>query len=112
MAKKSRYATKSSIESLELIDNILGNRLTFGSALKANRLAEEMTQEQLGRKAKVSRQYIHQLETGARNPSVEQAVRFSRIFGMLEDQFIVLALQAQLTDAGITKKWVSLKDIS
>lgn len=113
MAKddKNRYLTKNSADSLKTLDKLAGIPLTFGSALKANRLAEEMSQSELGAKIGVSRQYIHQLETGNRNPSVEQAVRIAKVFGMPEDQFVELALQVQVEKAGLQKAVVLKKVI-
>jgi DNA-binding XRE family transcriptional regulator len=86
-----------------------GGPISFGAALKANRVAEEMSQDEVGKKIDVSRQCIHQLETGARSSSVEQAVKLAKVFGMLEDQFVELALQNQIERAGIKKKVVTLK---
>jgi DNA-binding XRE family transcriptional regulator len=110
--RKKQYASSGTKQSVEAVEKIAGASLTFRAALKSSRLAEEMTQDELGKEIGVSRQYIHQLETGARSPSVEQAVKLANVFGMIQDQFVELALQNQIEKAGIKKKVVSLKKIS
>jgi transcriptional regulator with XRE-family HTH domain len=109
--KKKQYASTSTKQSLKMVEKMTGGPMTFGAALKANRLSEEMSQEDVGEKIGVSRQYIHQLEVGDRSPSVEQAIKLAKVFGMIEDQFVELALQNQVEKAGIKKKVVTLKKL-
>lgn len=111
MGSKKQYSSKSTKQSIQLVEEIAGGPLTFGEALKANRLAEEMSQNAVGKAIGVSRQYIHQLEAGERSPSVEQAIKLARVFEMIEDQFVELALQAQVDRAGLKEKRVTLKKL-
>ena len=63
------------------IDNII-RRLRFDSG--------EMTQEELARRAGVTRQTIIALEAGKYLPSLPLAIRISRVFGKnVEEVFLV-----------------------
>jgi len=49
----------------------------------------------------ISRQHLHQLETGQKSVSPERAVRFARLLGQSESYFLQLALQDLANDSGI-----------
>ena len=50
----------------------------LGSKLRAARLTAEMTQEQLAIRAKVSREYVSQLERDLKSPTVDVLFRLCR----------------------------------
>lgn len=58
------------------------------NSLKERRAAAGLTQEELGRKAGVSRQTIISIEGGRYDPSLELALRLGRLLGArVEDIF-------------------------
>jgi putative transcriptional regulator len=54
----------------------------------------EMTQEELARRAGVSRQTIIAIEKGKYNPSVGLALRIARVFGVAVDEVFSLGDEA------------------
>ena len=73
--KKSKGSSASDSE-----ERILGNRLTFGTAVEGLRVGEGYSQAAFA-KARVSRQYLCDVEKGRRLVSPEQAARFAKAFG-------------------------------
>jgi transcriptional regulator with XRE-family HTH domain len=75
--------------------------LSFGQLLAALRESEEQTLSQFAERIGVSRQHLHQLESGQKRVSPERAVRFARALGHSEIYFVQLALQDLVDDAGV-----------
>lgn len=84
--------------------------LSFGQLLAGLRDAEGQTLEELAARLRVSRQHLHQLETGRKRVSPERAVRFARALGHSETYFLQLALQDLVNDAGVSAK-VEVKEV-
>jgi antitoxin HigA-1 len=78
--------------------------LSFGQLLSALREADKQTLTQFAARIGISRQHLHQLETGRKRVSPERAVRFARILGHNEIYFVQLALQDLVNDAGMSAK--------
>ena len=51
---------------------------TFGRSLRSNRKQRKLSQDDLAEAAKLSRNYISDIERGVRNPSLLALVRLSR----------------------------------
>jgi transcriptional regulator with XRE-family HTH domain len=94
--KKRNAVTNSFLTSL--------NRaaLTFGQLLASLRQADEVGLAQFAAMLDISRQHLHQLETGQKSVSPERAVRFARLLGQSESYFLQFALQDLANDSGIT----------
>ena len=63
---------------------------TFGRSLRSNRKQRKLSQDDLAEAAKLSRNYVSDIERGVRNPSLLALVRLSRALrlplrDMLED---------------------------
>lgn len=63
---------------------------TFGRAMRSHRLKRKLSQDDLALAAKLSRNYVSDIERGVRNPSLLALVRLSRALrlplrDMLED---------------------------
>ena len=54
----------------------------FGKIVRTRRRALDMSQEELGERAKLNRGYISDIERGLRNPSLEVIDRISSSLGM------------------------------
>ena len=63
-----------------------------------------MTVDRLAGEAGVSRQHLHQLESGQKRVSPERAVRFAHVLGHSELYFVQLALQDLVNDAGVSAR--------
>lgn len=70
--------------------------LTFARAIKAHRLGEELTQVEMAKILKISKQALNDLEHGRKLPSIRRAVQIAKKMGLLEDLFVQLVLQDQI----------------
>ena len=95
--------TKKSKGSLasELEERVLGVRLTFGAAVEALRVGDEISQVAFARKLGVSRQYLCDVEKGRRLVSPEQAARFAKAFAHPPNVLVRLALQDAISASGL-----------
>lgn len=99
--KESRRK-KRNADTNVFLTSITGGVLTFGQLLASLRQADEVGLAQFAATLGVSRQHLHQLETGQKSVSPERAVRFARLLGQSESYFLQLALQDLANDPGIT----------
>lgn len=70
--------------------------LTFARLLKSHRLGEEMTQVEMAKLLKISKQGLNDLERGRKIPSIRRAVQIARKIGLMEDLIVQLVLQDQV----------------
>ena len=49
----------------------------------------------------ISRQHLHQIETGQKRVSPERAVRFAKLLGFSQTYFLQLALQDLANESGL-----------
>ncbi|HWU44961.1 MAG TPA: helix-turn-helix transcriptional regulator [Bdellovibrio sp.] len=70
--------------------------LTFARLLKSHRLGEELTQVEMAKKLRLSKQSLNDLEQGRKIPSIRRAVQIARKIGLLEDLLVQLVLQDQI----------------
>jgi addiction module HigA family antidote len=96
MAKK-----QASSSAIKLMERLTGGPLTFGKLLGAVRQGEELTLEAFAKQLGVSRQNLCDIEKGRKGVSPERAVRWARLLGYPEAQWLRLALQAELDAAGL-----------
>ena len=91
---------KNKSEAREFLESLRKGRLTFGQMIKSLRLADDISQVNLADKMGVSRAYLCDVEHGRRTVSIERAALFAKVMGYSESQFVALALEDQLLDAG------------
>jgi len=94
--KQSKGSSASDLER-----KILGGPLTFGAAVEALRIGEEISQAAFARKLKLSRQYLCDVEKGRRVVSPLQAARFAKAFGHPPHVLVRLALQDAVRASGL-----------
>jgi transcriptional regulator with XRE-family HTH domain len=92
-------ARKSS--AMQFLEKLTGGPLTFGRMLQSIRLGEEQSLDTFARLLEVSRTNLSDIEHGRRGVSVERAARWAELLGYSQPQFVRLALQAQLDQAGL-----------
>ena len=84
--------TKSKKIGLAEIEKQFGS-LTFGKLLKSHRLGEELTQVQMAKLLKISKQSLNDLEHGRKIPSIRRAVEIARKMQVMEELVVQLILQ-------------------
>jgi len=99
--KESRRKKRNAVTN-EFLTSLNGGALTFGQLLASLRQCDEAGLAQFAATLGISRQHLHQLETGEKSVSPERAVRFARLLGQSESLFLQLALQDLANDSGIT----------
>lgn len=92
---------KRNADTNAFLTSLNGGALTFGQLLASLRQAEESGLAQFAATLGISRQHLHQLETGQKSVSPVRAVRFARLLGQSESFFLQLALQDLANDSGI-----------
>jgi transcriptional regulator with XRE-family HTH domain len=106
MSSKKSPATARQINASTnaFLKALSGGRLTFGQLLSSIREADEQSLAQFAARLDISRQHLHQLESGAKRVSPERAVRFAQVLGYNELYFVQLALQDLVDEIGIDAK--------
>jgi transcriptional regulator with XRE-family HTH domain len=99
ITKKSKGSSASDLEQ-----RILKGPLTFGMAVEALRVGEELSQAEFARKLRISRQYLCDVEKGRRPVSLEQAAKFAKAFGHPPNVLVRLALQDAVRASGLKLK--------
>jgi transcriptional regulator with XRE-family HTH domain len=85
--------------------------MTVGLFLRAFREADGLSQTEFGKKLKLSRANVCDLEKGRKNIRPERAKQIAKILGVPETVLIQLALQDTLRDAKLNYT-VELKKVS
>jgi transcriptional regulator with XRE-family HTH domain len=97
-AKQINASTNAFLKALN------GGPLTFGQLLSSIREADEQSLAQFAARLDISRQHLHQLESGDKRVSPGRAVRFAQVLGYNELYFVQLALQDLVDEIGIDAK--------
>jgi len=98
----TKRSSGSSASDLER--KLLGGPLTFGEAVEALRVRDEITQAAFAKKLGISRQYLCDVEKSRRLVSLEQAARFAKAFGHPPRVLVQLALQDAIRVSGLKLK--------
>lgn len=70
--------------------------LTFGQLLESHRLSEEISQSEMAKKLKVSRQKLNDFEHGRRSPSLRMAADFAERLGEHAPTWISIVIEEML----------------
>ncbi len=85
--------------------------LYFSHLLKAHRVGEELTQEELAHKLKVSKQKVCDYEKGRRLPAMETVVKWAKKLKQPHEIWVKAYLQQQVDEANLNLK-VDVKEVS
>jgi transcriptional regulator with XRE-family HTH domain len=96
-------STKKS-SARKFLEKLRGGPLSFGQMISSIRQADEITQVKLAQKMKISRAHLCDIEKGRRTVSAERAAKFAKILGYSINQFVAVALEDQLREAGLKVK--------
>src|SRR5687768_4863489 len=77
-------------------------RLTFGRALKADRMAEQMTQEELAEKVGLTKQAISGFETGKDIPTHASLKKIAKALRMDEETYVSLIVKDVMAKKGFS----------
>lgn len=91
--------TKS--EAASFLESITGGPLTLGGLLRSIREGEETSQAEFAERLGISRSHLCDIEKGRKILSPARAARYAGILGYSETQFVRLALQATIEEAGL-----------
>ena len=91
-------------DTMRFLENVAGRPLTLGGLLESLRLSEEMSQAVFAKKLGISASHLCDIEKGRKVVSPERAARFAKILGRAQQQFVRLALQELVNEAGLKMK--------
>jgi transcriptional regulator with XRE-family HTH domain len=92
--------TKKS-KAMKFLEKVTGGSLALGSLIESIRLAEEISQSAFAKKLRISPSHLCDIEKRRKVVSPERAAKFAQILGYSQEQFVQLALQEILDEAGI-----------
>ncbi|QIW09169.1 helix-turn-helix transcriptional regulator [Francisella sp. LA112445] len=83
-------------EALNILDDVLGGKPTFGETIASLRKCGELTQVELAKKLGVSKQYLCDIENNRKSVSVDKAIKIAQALGQSKRLLVELALQEML----------------
>ena len=93
--------TKKTIPAREALKDVLNS--SFGEFVRDIRECDEISQTELAKRMRVSRQFIHAVEKDKANVSLEMAIKIARALGYPYDAFVEIFLNDMLRKSGIKK---------
>lgn len=87
--------------AMQVLESIAGEPLTFGALIRATRQGEGETQETFAARLGVSKAHLSDIENGRKVVSAARAARWAEMLGYSTRQFVQLALQDELRQAGL-----------
>ena len=100
--RKNTRSSKS--DTLQLLEDVAGEALTFANMLRAIRECDELSQTEFSKKLSISRQNLCDLEKGRKGVSPARAAKFAKILGYPTEIFVMLAVQEELDREGLKMK--------
>jgi len=85
--------TKDTKETLQYLEDLMGEKLTLGSFILAIRQGEELSQVEFSKMLGISRQMLCDMEHGRRIISPKKAAEYAELLGYSKKQFVRLCLQ-------------------
>ncbi len=93
--------TRPGVAADVFLEDLLGGPLTLRDLLVAIRQGEDLSQAAFARQLGISRSHLCDIEKGRKTVSPQRAARFARTLGYSAEQFVQLALQQEVDDAGL-----------
>lgn len=94
-------AGKGTSDAKQFLEDLAGGPLTLGGFVRSIRDGELMTLADFAGQLGFSRQNLCDVEHGRRSVSPARAAEWARVLGHSEAQFVRLALQDQISRAGL-----------
>jgi transcriptional regulator with XRE-family HTH domain len=80
--------TKSTQETLQYLESLMGEKLTLGAFILAIRQGEELSQVEFAKMLGVSRQILCDIEHGRRIISPKKAAEYAELLGKVPEVFL------------------------
>lgn len=96
-------STKKKSDSIRFLEKLTGGPLTLGRFIRSIRLGEDASQQHFSKQLGISIQHLSDIENGRRVVSPARAAKFATALGYSETQFVELAIQDMLNQAGLEK---------
>lgn len=90
-----------SVDAIAFLERLNGGPLTFGQMLQSVRKCDELSLDSMSAKLGITRGNLCDVEHGRRAVSAARAARWAQLLGYSADQFVALALQAELDREGL-----------
>ena len=90
-----------SVDAVPYLEWLNGGPLTFGQMLQSVRKCDELSLDAMSAKLGITRGNLCDVEHGRRAVSAARAARWAEVLGYSPDQFVALALQAELDREGL-----------
>jgi transcriptional regulator with XRE-family HTH domain len=97
----TKRARKSKDSDQVFLEKLIGGPLSLGGALSAIRESEGESLAAFSERLEISRSHLSDIEHGRRAVSAARAARFAGALGQSPTQFVRLALQDQIRNAGL-----------
>jgi plasmid maintenance system antidote protein VapI len=91
-------------DAVKFLEKVSGGPLTLGRWLEAIRLGEDATLREFAESLEISVSHLNDIEKGRKHVSPERALRFARLLGYSEEQFVELALQEIVNELDVDFK--------
>ena len=92
----------NNIPARESLKDVIENT-SFGEFVKSIRVCDELSQTELAKRMKVTRQFIHAIELGKSNVSAQLASKIAEALGYPREAFVEVLINDMLKKAGINK---------
>ena len=84
-------------DAMKFLDEVIGHRQSFGSMLRALRLADGQTLQEYATRLGLTRQQLSDIERGVRIVSEEKASKFAKKLKHSEKSFVRQVIEDRLT---------------
>jgi transcriptional regulator with XRE-family HTH domain len=95
---------KKKSETMKLLEEAAGRPLALAGLLESIREGEGISQASFAKKLGVSPSHLCDIEKGRKVVSPERAAKFAKILKRSPEQFVRLALQSLVDEAGLNMK--------
>ena len=97
-------STKKKSETMRLLEEAAGRPLTLAGLLESLREGEEASLASFAHRLGISSSHLCDIEKGRKVVSPERAARFAKVLKRSPEQFVRLALQGLVDEAGLKMK--------
>jgi transcriptional regulator with XRE-family HTH domain len=94
-------STKKNMSAREALKDVL--RSSFGEFIRDIRECDEISQTELAKRMRVSRQFINAIEKDKAKVSLEMVIKIARSLGYPNEAFVEVFLNDMLRKSGIKK---------
>jgi len=90
-----------STKAKQFLEKLNEGPLTFGELLSSIRQGEEISQVDFAKDLRISKSHLCDIEKGRKSVSPQKAAEYAMTLGYSPEQFIKLAIQDDLANAGL-----------